>query len=105
MLTFKQFLSIIEEDAALDKMVVDIQAAINQVDAQITQRTQQLIMTKQQLQRRLVPLLKKKQQEDQKAANKGTNQDNQVQTGTNTTTPGSTGQSTPGSVATTSMTR
>lgn len=101
MLTFKTFLSIIEEDAAIDKQVVDIQAAIGQIDAQINQRTQQLLAQKQQLTRRLAPLLKRKQADDIKAA-RDTNQpqnqhvdpNQQMQAGVKS--PGSTGAATPG---------
>lgn len=101
MLTFKKFLTIIEEDAAIDKQVVDIQAAIGQIDAQINQRTQQLLSQKQQLTRRLAPLLKRKQDEDNKAArdanqpqNQQVDPNQQMQAGI--TTPGSAGAATPG---------
>ncbi len=97
MLTLKRFLSIITEDANLDKMVMDIQTAIGQIDTQINQRTQPLLTQKQQLQRRLVPLLRKKQDED-KRNQVQTQQDNQMNAGSNqTTTPGSSGAATPGS--------
>lgn len=103
MLTFKKFLSIIEEDAAIDKQVVDIQTAIGQIDAQINQRTQQLLSQKQQLTRRLAPLLKRKQADDTKAArdaNQPQNQNQQVdpnqQMQAGITTPGSAGAATPG---------
>jgi len=109
MLTFKKFLSIIDEDVAIDKMVIDIQTAISQIDNQINQRTQPLLAQKQQLQRRLGPILKKKQQEDAKTAKEqpqqGTNQQNPMLARTATTTPGSPGAATPGSMATSAPTR
>ena len=51
MLTFKDFLSIINEDASVDKMVADIQTAIGNIDTQLNQRTQPLINQKIQLQK------------------------------------------------------
>ncbi|PPD55752.1 MAG: hypothetical protein CTY12_00400 [Methylotenera sp.] len=102
MLTFKKFLTIIEEDAAIDKQVVDIQAAIGQIDAQINQHTQQLLSQKQQLTRRLAPLLKRKQDDDTKAARDANQPQNQQQVDPNQqmqsgiTTPGSAGAATPG---------
>ena len=103
MLTFKKFLSIINEDASTDKMVADIQAQLGQIDTQIAQRTQPLLAQKQQLQRRLGPLLKKKQQDDALAAKKqeqqpqAVDQQNQMQARPATNTPGSGQAATPGS--------
>jgi DNA-binding helix-hairpin-helix protein with protein kinase domain len=109
MFTFKKFLSIIQEDANVDKMVMDIQTAISQLDTQINQRTQPLVAQKQNLQKRLVPLLKKKEQDDQRAGKEQQinqqqqqQQQNMQQPGSNTTTtPGSTGSATPGGGAST----
>lgn len=101
MLTLKKFLSIINEGASIDKMVIDIQTAINNIDNQITQRTQPLITQKTQLQRRLSPLLKKKQQNDALAAKNSQqelNQQKQIlkQGQQSVKTPGSTDAATPG---------
>ncbi len=107
MFTFKKFLSIIQEDANVDKMVMDIQTAISQLDTQINQRTQPLVAQKQNLQKRLVPLLKQKEQADQREGKaQQINQQQQQQTmqhpGSNTTTtPGSSGAATPGGGAST----
>lgn len=105
MLTFKRFLCIINEDATIDKMVMDIQTAINNIDNQINMRTQPLLLQKQQLQKRLGPLLKKKQAEDANAmkqqgqpqqSHPNDVQQNQMRASSTTTTPGSNGVATPG---------
>jgi K+-sensing histidine kinase KdpD len=105
--TLKKFLSIIEEDANVDKMVMDIQSALSQLDNQINQRTQPLLVQKQNLQKRLTPLLKKKEQDDLRMGKEQqVNAQQQQQTmqppGSNTTTtPGSAGTATPGGGAST----
>lgn len=98
MFTFKNFLGIINEDANLDKMIMDIQAAIGQLDTKINQQTQPLLNQKAQLQRRLGPLLKNKQMEDKKtnAQNQQANQQANQQSSNQTTTPGGTSNATPG---------
>lgn len=100
MLTFKDFLSIINEDASVDKMVADIQTAIGNIDTQLNQRTQPLINQKIQLQKRLSPLLKKKAIDDDVAAKKvppGANPLAQpMQAAPQPATPGSSNNSTPG---------
>lgn len=107
MLTFKKFLSIINEDISTDKMITDIQTQLSQIDNQIAQRTQPLIAQKTQLQRRLGPLLKKKQQDDAIAAKKQeqqpqqqpVDQQNQMQAKQAVNTPGGSNVSTPGTAA------
>lgn len=109
MLTFKKFLCIINEDATVDKMVMDIQTAINNIDNQINIRTQPLLLQKNQLQKRLGPLLKKKQADDANAmkqqgqpeqqGNLNNTQQTSMKAGSTTTTPGSNGAATPGSIA------
>ncbi len=113
MLTFKNFYTILAEDASTDQMIAQIQASLGQIDTQINQRTQPLLNQKQQLQRRLAPLMKKKQDDDAKMARQNPQQMNaargQQQPGqqalTGTTTPGGIGAGTPGATATTTPTR
>lgn len=100
MLTFKTFLSIIHEAADDEQIINQLQTQLNQIDTrinQISQRIQPLNNQKIQIQRRLAPLLKKRQID----ASKQTNQDpNQPMQANATTTPGSTRSATPGTQAT-----
>jgi hypothetical protein len=93
-LSFKQFLSIVQEDAQQD--VNKLMADISLIDTQINQRTAPLITRKAQLQKLLA--LKQKQAQAQQAQDAKTSQDpsGEMQSGTRTTTPGGTGSSTPG---------
>lgn len=94
-LTFKDFLSIVNEDAAAD--VMKLQAEIGAVDAQLNQRTQPLMQRKQQLQKLLMIKQKQQQAEQAKAGNTATDPNaQQAQAGNATTTPGGTGSGTPG---------
>ena len=89
-LTFKSFLSIIEEDLGGD--ISKLQADISMLDTEITKRTQPLLLKKAQLQKMLA-VKQKQHQVDDKTTDKNT--DGQ-QSGSQTTTPGSSGAATPG---------
>lgn len=98
MLTFKVFLRIINENSDIEGAIAQIQQQMGMIDSQINQRTQSLIAQKNQLQKKLVPLLKRKEQEQKNMNNQPQNQDqNQpMQANNQTTTPGSAGNATPG---------
>lgn len=102
MLTFKKFLDIINEDANEDQMILQLQTQLNQVESQINQQTQRLLTQKTAIQRKLNPLLKKKQVSAKTMDQQ--NPEQQMQAGA-TTTPGSTGAATPGSQASTAQMR
>jgi hypothetical protein len=61
-LSFKQFLSIVNEDASSD--IAKIQADIATIDAAINQKTSPLLMQRQRLQKMLVVKQKQKEAED-----------------------------------------
>lgn len=93
-LTFKQYLSVIEEDAAQD--IAKLSADISTIDAQIGQRTKPLLDRKAQLQK-LLAIKQKQSQAEEKRAPTDTNQMVSDQQSSNqTTTPGSSRSATPG---------
>lgn len=85
-LTFKDYLRIVSEDTDAD--VAQLQGDIATLDTEMAKRSQPLLQNKGRLTKMLTIKLKQKELEDQK---KGT-----AQSGNQTTTPGSTGQATPG---------
>lgn len=93
-LSFKQFLSIMDEDIQQD--VNKLMADISMIDTQISQRTQPLAARKAQLQKLLA--IKQKQAMAQQSRDSKTSQNpsGEMQAGNQTTTPGGTSSATPG---------
>lgn len=99
-LTFKQYVSIVNED--IDQEVQKLQSDISMIDASIQARTAPLIQRKNQLQKLLAIKTKQQQEEQKKTANSNGNNAQTPQAGTPgsmTATPGSSGAQTPGSGA------
>ena len=95
--TFKEFLILIsEDDAQVDRALMDLQTQINQVDTAINQRTQQLMNQKSALQKRYSLLLKQKQTADRNKPSTEPSQQNSNQQAQQAPSPGSTGAGTPG---------
>lgn len=104
-ITFKEYLHKLEEDTQqdIDALMADLSA----VDSQIAQRTAPLMQRKNTLQKQLFMKQKQKEIEDKKNPqpnNTIQQQGTQQQAGTATTTPGGTGQGTPGAQASTAAT-
>lgn len=91
-LSFKQFLSIIDEDVQQD--VNKLMADISMLDTQIAQRTQPLVTRKLQLQKMLA--IKQKQAQAQQKRDGNEEQTKEMSARTQTTTPGGSGTATPG---------
>jgi hypothetical protein len=92
LLTFKDFLRILDED--LDSDIAKLMADISMIDSTIATRNNPLIQQRMRLQKMLAIKQKQKQAEEKKAPQEPTTQGPQAG---QTTTPGSTGAATPGS--------
>lgn len=94
-LTFRQYLSILEEDTAQD--IEKLQADISTLDATINQRTAPLVQQKQRLTKLLMQKQKQKEQEDSRTAAKpGATQQPQQAQPVSKAYPGATTAGTPG---------
>jgi hypothetical protein len=98
LLTFKDFLSIVAEDAQQD--IAKLMSDISMIDTQINQRTTPLLARKNALQKMLALKQRHAQAEAKQAGANGTSPMQAGQTGQppagQTTTPGGTGSATPG---------
>ena len=91
-LTFKDFLRILDED--LDGDIAKLMADISMIDSTLATRNNPLMQQRMRLQKMLA--LKQKQKEAETKNAPTTEPGQQQQQGNQTSTPGSTGASTPG---------